>query len=257
MKHRLNTDGQDGAFSLMELLVIIAVIGILWALLMQPISRVKKNALGIRCINNLHQLGIDLQGFVQANHVYPLYWNVDFSKGGYPEHHQSWDTALGHEESEQSKVGTFFTNGVWNCPAAHWNKDQPAVNTMGVWFSYGYNFLGLNSPGKNAALGLGGQMISISGPLAPPVAESEIVAPSDMMAIGDGFDGNPVLQRGSWLDAQKFSITSARHQGKGNIVFCDGHVESPKLRFLFEDTNDVSLIRWNRDHLPHREKLAP
>ena len=41
-----------------------------------------------------------------------------------------------------------------------------------------------------------------------------------------------------------------------NAVFCDGHVESPTLKFLFEDTSDAALARWNRDHLPHREKLS-
>jgi prepilin-type processing-associated H-X9-DG protein len=51
--------------------------------------------------------------------------------------------------------------------------------------------------------------------------------------------------------------TYARHQGKANVVFCDGHVESPTLQFLFEDTSDEALSRWNRDHLPHREKLSP
>ena len=44
---------------------------------------------------------------------------------------------------------------------------------------------------------------------------------------------------------------------KANVVFCDGHVESPTLKFLFEDTSDDALRRWNRDHLPHREKLPP
>jgi prepilin-type processing-associated H-X9-DG protein len=45
--------------------------------------------------------------------------------------------------------------------------------------------------------------------------------------------------------------------GKANVVFCDGHVESPALAFLFTDTSDAALSRWNRDHLPHRERLAP
>jgi hypothetical protein len=28
------------------------------------------------------------------------------------------------------------------------------------------------------------------------------------------------------------------------VVFCDGHVESPTLKFLFEDTSDAALARW-------------
>jgi prepilin-type processing-associated H-X9-DG protein len=42
-----------------------------------------------------------------------------------------------------------------------------------------------------------------------------------------------------------------------NVVFCDGHVESPTLQFLFADTSAAALSRWNRDHQPHREKLSP
>ncbi len=42
-----------------------------------------------------------------------------------------------------------------------------------------------------------------------------------------------------------------------NVAFCDGHVESPTLQFLFADTSDAALSRWNRDHQPHRERLAP
>jgi hypothetical protein len=32
--------------------------------------------------------------------------------------------------------------------------------------------------------------------------------------------------------------------GKANVVFCAGHVESPTLPFLFEDTSDAALARW-------------
>jgi prepilin-type processing-associated H-X9-DG protein len=45
-----------------------------------------------------------------------------------------------------------------------------------------------------------------------------------------------------------------RHGNKANVVFCDGHVESPTLQFLLEDTSDTALARWNRDHQSHREK---
>lgn len=128
---------------------------------------------------------------------------------------------------------------------------------MNIWFSYGYNFLGLNSPGKNEATGLGGRTTSSFGLLAPPVGESDVVVPSDMIAIGDGFDGNTVVQRASWQDAQRYGNPSTRHRGKANVVFCDGHVESPTLKSLFEDTSDAALVRWNRDRLPHREKLPP
>jgi len=89
------------------------------------------------------------------------------------------------------------------------------------------------------------------------------------MAIGDGFlgnhftigDGTASLWRTAVNSTEDFSQSTeranVRHQGKANVVFCDGHVESPTLQFLFEDTSDAALSRWNRDHQPHREKLSP
>jgi len=77
------------------------------------------------------------------------------------------------------------------------------------------------------------------------------------MAIGDSFDGTIVLSHANLTQLEKYGNTLARHQGKANVVFCDGHVESPTLQFLFEDASDEALSRWNRDHQPHREKLSP
>ena len=83
------------------------------------------------------------------------------------------------------------------------------------------------------------------------------MAPSDMMAIGDSFDGTIILSRVDVTENEKYGNILTRHQGRANVVFCDGHVESPTMKFLFADTSDAALVRWNRDHLPHREKLSP
>ena len=88
-----------------------------------------------------------------------------------------------------------------------------------------------------------------------PIAESEISNPSDMMAIGENYQGDiTFMRKTNFANSQ---LAFSRHQGKANVVFCDGHVESPTLQFLFADTSDAALSRWNRDHQPHRERLAP
>ena len=110
-----------------------------------------------------------------------------------------------------------------------------------------------------SALGLLGhtELVTSNRFTRTPIRESEVAVPSEMMAIGDSFDGNGSLGRVPSQELVKFGNTFSRHQGKANVLFCDGHVDSPTLQFLFDDTSDAALVRWNRDHLPHRENLSP
>ena len=88
--------------------------------------------------------------------------------------------------------------------------------------------------------------------LRPVTGESEVISPSDMMAISDSFSGGIDMRRNTLADLNRYGNTVTRQQDKANVVFCDGHVESVALEFLFEDTGDAALSRWNRDHQPHR-----
>ena len=55
------------AFTLIELLIVIAIIGILAALLLPVMGRAKEAGRSAACLNNLHQIGIALQLYVQDN----------------------------------------------------------------------------------------------------------------------------------------------------------------------------------------------
>jgi prepilin-type processing-associated H-X9-DG protein/prepilin-type N-terminal cleavage/methylation domain-containing protein len=275
MKHRLNTDKKDFAFTLVELLVVIAIIAILAALLLAALTRGVGLARKTYCANNLRQLGHAMQMFVGENHVYPLESNPDFDKGSYPNHFDFWDLALDHELGyENNSHEAFYINkGIWKCPAAMEPPNWPpnllnTGTTKEVYVSYGYNSRGMSAITDTNSLGIGGQYAwRKPNPTVPPVSESEVVSPSEMIAIGDGFIGHDNLLLGGMSRIERTydlpdgvkdnSNAKARHQGKANVVFCDGHVESPTLPFLFEDTSDEALSRWNRDHQPHHEKLSP
>jgi prepilin-type processing-associated H-X9-DG protein len=113
-----------------------------------------------------------------------------------------------------------------------------------------------------------------------PILESEIISPSQMIAIGDsviwqgilnnqgvvfgaGFlpklSGMPIMLANLPLGSSpSYSLnpmdkaTLARHRGRWNMLFTDGHVQSGKTAQFFTFTDDTVLKMWNRDHEAHR-----
>jgi prepilin-type processing-associated H-X9-DG protein/prepilin-type N-terminal cleavage/methylation domain-containing protein len=248
------------AFTLIELLVVITIIGILAALLLPIIPHAKARAQRIQCASNVHQLALALQEYTADNNAYP------YGPGGSAKD-PSWmdllETQMRHGVWKNSYVRNteFWTNGVWRCPNLEMPKEFRTVELHG-FCSYGYN-----DEGISGEFGLGEFVHRLKRVSLPPNNESTVVNPSELIAIGDGFIGN-----GSFIiDGQseigravikqdslgRTARAYARHQGKANMVFCDGHVESPTLKFLFEETTDDALARWTRDHKPHRELLPP
>ncbi len=58
------------AFTLIELLVVIAIIAILAALLFPVFDKGKQKALGLQCMNNLHEIGLGLKMYSDDNHSF-------------------------------------------------------------------------------------------------------------------------------------------------------------------------------------------
>ena len=70
-RNKLN--GSPRGFTLIELLVVIAIIAILAAMLLPVLSRAKESGHRIACLNNLKQLSLSAQMFVNDNEGnYPL-----------------------------------------------------------------------------------------------------------------------------------------------------------------------------------------
>lgn len=257
------------AFTLIELLVVIAIIAILAALLLPALAAAKSKALQTACISNLRQIGIGGVEYIDDNHQYP--GDLSTPAGGSPNYYYVWPPRLLTYMGGNRKV--------FSCPAAEpwtaWNTNlnhslggmgpggtnDPYAITRTSYFSYGYNDWGIHYQNGNEAvtrpqLGLGGD---IDGSLYQgPVTDAMVRNPSEMIWICD-LPSTPKNKTPNFnANADPADVVmphsecpANRHDYHTDIVFCDGHVQSPLRNDVRSPRSAYWRARWNNDNNPH------
>ncbi len=269
------------AFTLVELLAVIAIIGVLLALLLPAVQGAREAGRRTACQNNLKQIGLALNQYLESKHTFPVgCLECDTSLHlTHPRRQIAWSVYL-LPNLEQTSIRELFDDRapynaavnheavrtvmpVYLCPSTATQPDRNGPTTGDV------NGNGAWDPGDDLAyIDYGGMfgvgLTSLSFQNGAMIYERAITA----MQIRDGLSQTIIVgedsgrgganpQNGTWANGQNiFDVTGpinrtqnnelwSDHRGGANTVFCDAAVH-----FLSEgiDTNVLFALCTRDGH---------
>lgn len=211
--------GRKTGFTLVELLVVIAVIAILASLLLPSLARAREMAKVSSCKNNLKQFGLITANYVDENGG----WLFGYYPGG-----RLWTRK---DYSELHRGGYLHDGNIklLLCPS---DQNPPPPDNLNVSCSYGVNI--------NVCTLLG---------TADLIRRSlkRHRAPSQTMMMADTqYAGDRISARVNEFSANVVHITNAasRHGRLVNLLFLDFHVEDMRDPANNLPTNAINRTFW-------------
>ncbi len=250
------------AFTLVEMLVVIAIVGIMAALLLPTMNRAKASAQSTACLSNLKQIGIGVLMYSSdSDDKAPRRTGVDTNRVL---------SVFGYKKLLQNYVGGAgggATNaGLFACPADQFHYtvsngfvvvvNEPLHDQSLVEFSsYGFNGLNLDTNRSSfwqQRFGIDVSRFGVGG-----VSISAIKNPSRTIMVAEAAAFDPF----SWHKPRRpFSSTNGRFVDSMNTVgFVDGHVAYTKMFWTNTSASGIELsgcfldsptdydYQWNRD----------
>jgi prepilin-type N-terminal cleavage/methylation domain-containing protein/prepilin-type processing-associated H-X9-DG protein len=265
------------AFTLVELLVVLAIIGILIALLLPAVQSAREAARRTQCQNNLKQIGIGLHNYHSAKREFPvgctsctsvpgvslrqIAWSVYLLP--YIEEKRAWELfdvsqsykSAANHESARTVISVFLCPSTVTAP----QRTGPTtgdVNGNGKWdagddlayIDYGGMF---GHPQSAAGYPMDGYLVLGNGAMIyeKAISAAQITDGLSQTIMVAEDSGRGISLNGQWANGQNIfdavvAINASQnnelwsdHTGGVNVTFCDGSV-----RFLRETMNTSVLF---------------
>lgn len=255
------------SFTLIELLIVIAIIAILASLLLPALTKAREKAKGIGCINNVKQVGTAFAMYnVDNRDFFPYFagWNDGGVAGDQNDKEKYWSSVL--KRNYINRTGGTFLPG----DPKGWLPFKCPSQNIDIWsyqyVSYGYNHNNIGSSTRKLA-GMP-SVFAANGYLNTPAKASELKRASEVLLMADSiiwsstalingdYRGYYIMADGGIAGSTPTSyIPRARHQDAFNALWCDGHVgrvRSSSTNYLDVYNNTVlgktgvAGNKWNR-----------
>jgi len=236
----------SSAFTLIELLVVIAIIAILAAILFPVFAQAREKARAASCLSNLKQISTGIMMYIQDydEKMIPATWS---SSAAFPDDQRKWpelvqpyvknwqiircpslaEDPFGIWNGSTANIKWYYNWMRWPAYGINWNYLMPSP-TCSPFPGLPTGLAAINQPAQTVLI----TDVKNVGSSAGYYTSESIDSPAAIWAPDCCTYSNGGWGSGSWADTINFASAPtytgqfhARHNGGGNVSFCDGHVK--------------------------------